>query len=1174
MTNIFNGVPIDTQAFSIFDATYYIFYKDYKYYIYNYATNTTSAGVAFGNGTSVMSQVPTGQTINMGFVHAPNSWIYINVGSNWYKFSYVFSSGVPSFTYVSTASNSSWFGGGMPTSGWDGLAPYTNGVNMWLFNGSSYNQTAYGGTGQPFDGLPHDIGCIDIRIDDTLKGWVFKGDKYYEISLTYSGIGGGTALIGRRPSGGTLVSSGTLSSASNNIFHGVPWGHSASVGFDNDPTITYFFRMNPTTNLNQVFIHDEVSNTTSVSDIGIPTMFPDLPTDKVITHGSENQPANIGEHLIYWMDTALSPPLQFIVTTSPTAVPVYIGSTSPNNVYHTGASVEQVSTGTQWYSVFGWDFFYASRGSISHVLSTGQYGGVGQPYAGLPYIGGGPQVETEYCSILRVTGNDNQVYLFTPTGDAIILDLLAQQISSTVLYGPINSAPPLPPPTPLPDIEVVYSAPSQFNLFSSDVSLVTETQYGWNFTKTINDANKMLLYLYHSSAPGSTAFNYDQLMDIKINMKNNLVLPTGEIFVTVYTGPPVAPNWYNYKDIYNFSPALGTTIDDALVEHILNLTDTRTDPILAIALHSNSAQQQVNCDVERVSFTALLPATGNTQQVIVKLQNNFILLDNNYWDLDDNATARLNTTIIPAFNINSFNPNIVAGNFPQNATAKESVSGCALFISGTWQYWETTDGTTWTATPNATMTLKGQTPTVPIPPGPSSNGFAYIGTLGLFDNYGTGLPTAKRPVTWEVTTSNQLKFTWTGASAEYYAPLSNMTTPNNFTAAQIASGFFDTFASAGSTAVGVFISTATSPSGEPVASRDIDIVIKSENEISIKRSWELSVTTYIINPNNPKEITGQYTDPAYTTSVAPTSFSMPTNWLETANNAEHFEILFSAGLNNSLPAESQNSRQMTVTPTPSNTELTFTWVANYYTAGNILISPVLGIGTSGLVSSFITGGSLKPANAAYILYGCTSSDNVDAFTSLVFIEPTAAESFNLTFSGGLNNQISADGTYSVAPSPVDATSTYAYTAVFRDLAGTSLGAVPNAGASGVSSSFTIAYASLPINVAYIDYNATATGGTQDGEVAQLSITIIPEVAPPVACDSCCPALPESDDVDLIRSTTGSIIFNQYNSEDSLKLLTGDRLAGLTMTLTDSYGDTLYSPAPCYYELNVRSSNSG
>lgn len=212
--SLFNGVPHDTQAFSIFDAAYYIFYKDYQYYIHNYVTNTTSNGVPFGNGTSVMTQIPTGQTINMGYVDAPNSWIYINVGSNFYRYSYTLSGGVPSFTYIQTISNASWFGGGMPTSGWDGLAPYSNGIDMFLFNGSSYVKTAYGGKKQPFEGLPHDIGCIDIRLDDTLKGWAFKGDKYYEISLTYSGIGGGTALIGRRPSGGTLVNSGTIVLAS------------------------------------------------------------------------------------------------------------------------------------------------------------------------------------------------------------------------------------------------------------------------------------------------------------------------------------------------------------------------------------------------------------------------------------------------------------------------------------------------------------------------------------------------------------------------------------------------------------------------------------------------------------------------------------------------------------------------------------------------------------------------------------------------------------------------------------------------------------------------------------------------------------------------------------------------------------------------------------------------
>ena len=1263
MVNIFNGVPIDTQAFSIFDATYYIFYKDYKYYIYNYATNTTSAGVAFGNGTSVMSQIPTGQTINMGYVDAPNSWIYINVGSNWYKYSYTLSSGIPTFTYIQTISNSSWFGGGMPTSGWDGLAPYSNGINMWLFNGSSYNQFAYGGTGQPFDGLPHDIGCIDIRIDDTFKGWAFKGDKYYEISLTYSEIGGGTSLIGRRPNGGTLVSSGTIPSSGSllgasvvNIFDGVPWDHSSSVSFDNDPTITYFFRMDPTTNLNKVYIHDETTNTTTVSDIGIPTMFPDLPTNIPITHGSENQPQNIGEHLIYWLDNTLSPPLQFIVTTSPTAVPVFIGSGNNNYVYHTGSSVEQVSTSTQWNAVLGWNFFYADRGSISHYLPTGNYGGVGQPYAGLPYIAGGPQVETEYCSILRVLGQDNQVYLFTPTGDAIILDLLAQQISTTVPYGPIA---PSAPPTPLPNIEIVYQAPAQFNLFASDVALVTENQYGWNFTKTINDANKMELYLYFLQ-PGNPVFYYNELLELTVNMKNNLVMGTGNLFFNVYTVGS-AGGWYGTKTTYFGNPDLGTTIDTNLVERIIAISDSRTDQILAISIGTNSAQQQVNLDVENVSFNVLVPATNNTQRVIVKLQNNFIVLDNNYWNLDTTATARLNTTIIPAFDINSFSPNIVAGNFPQNATARESTSGCALYVSGTWQLWETTDGTTWTATPNATMTLKAGGGT-PIPPGPSSNGFAYIGTAGLFDNYGTGLPTAKRPVTWSVTTSNEFLFVWTGTNGQRLAPLANMTTPNNFTGAQMASGYFDTNAAAGSPSVAVWISSATSPSGEPVASRDIDIVVKSETEISIKRSWELFVTTYIINPSNPKEITGQYTDPAYTTSVAPTSFSMPSNWIEVANNDFRFEILFSAGLNNSLPAESQNFRQMTVTPSPTNTEITFAWVANYYTAGNILIGPVADIQTTGLVSGFTTGGSLKPSNAAYILYGCTSSENVDAINSLVFIEPDAGDepfvllfseglsnvipadgsysvsvdpdrtgdgitytytakfydkndvflgdvpgfgtsgpsstfnitistlplgteyisyictsstsfvsqlslvifvpckpsNFRLDFSGGTNNIIEVDGTYSVFPDPVETTATYAYSADFHDIDDNIIGPVPGIGTSGNVSSFTITYATLPPLYAYILYTCSATGGDQGGGSQRLSITLLqtPEIN-----------RPPHTTVSMEQSSSMGYVNEDYTG--SHKYLHEDNMTDLKLEVLDNNNEKKVCQNPLDYEIEVK-----
>ena len=1151
MVNIFNGVPHNHQASGIFPSdptiTYFFYYDGTinKVYKHDSTSNTTTIHDIGTGANELFPNIPTNQAMDRatwssnGNVYVKwedSPGVYRQRGFTSPTTSPLGSISTPSDNlHDATTPNTSYAIGISPTQLWVRLPN-----NGWATD-HQYNQGSWGGTTTPYNGLPQ----TGHRSMNMIIGFNAMVNVFYDTGIVYTIDLSNQTVVSSAPYGATVV----------NIFNGVPWDHSASVGFDNDPTITYFFRMNPSTSLNEVFIHDETTNTTTVSDIGIPTMFPDLPTNIPITHGSENQPANIGEHLIYWLDNTLSPPLQFIVTTSPTAVPVFIGSGNNNYVYHTGSSVTQVSTGTQWNAVLGWNYFYAARGSISHYLPTGNYGGVGQPYAGLPYIAGGPQVETEYCSILRVTGQDNQVYLFRPNGDAIILDLLAQQISSTVPYGPISSTPPLPPPTPLPDIEIVYQAPAQFNLFASDVALVTENEYGWNFTKTINDANKMLLYLYHSSAPAAVPFNYSQLRDIKINMKNNLVLPAGEIFVTVYTGPPVAPNWYNYKDIYNFTPPLGTTIDVNLVEHILNLTDTRTDPILAIALHSNSAQQQVNCDVERVSFEILLPTTNNTQRVIVKLQNNFIALDNHYWNLDTTATARLNTTIIPNFDIHSFSPNIVAGNFPQNATAKEATSGAALYVSGTWQLWETTDGTTWTATPNATMTLKAGGG-IPIPPGPSSNGFAYIGTMGLFDNYGTGLPTAKRPVTWTVTTLNEFLFVWTGSGGQNLAPLANMTTPNNFTGAQMASGFFDTNAPAGSTSVAVWISSATSPSGEPVASRDIDIVVKSETEISIKRSWELSVTTYIINPNNPKEITGQYTDPAYTTSVAPTSFSMPSNWIEVANNDFRFEILFSAGLNNSLPAESQNFRQMTVTPTPTNTEITFAWVANYYTAGNILIGPVAGIQTTGLVSGFTTGGSLKPANAAYILYGCTSSENVDAFTSLVFIEPEPADEFDLVFSGGLINTIFADGQYTVNVSPVATGVTYTFTGKYYDVNNGFLGDVTFTSQPD-SLTFTFSFTGMPAGAKYISF----VGTSSDGTTAQLSLAIV-EPAPT-------PPTPPPPVVTSVTTEEAIITKINYHVNESHKIIDDSVVSEVVFTLTDSDGRTKYTNDNIYYELEIK-----
>ena len=805
---------------------------------------------------------------------------------------------------------------------------------------------------------------------------------------------------------------------------------------------------------------------------------------------------------------------------------------------------------------------------------------------------------------------------------------------------------PVTPPTPLPDIEVVYSAPSQFNLFSNNVALVTETQYGWNFTKTILTADKMELYLYHSSAPGAIAFNYNQLRDIQVNMKNNLALPTGEIFMTVWTGPPVAPNWYNYKDIYNMTPALGTTVDIDLVLTTLNLTDARTDPILAIALHSNSSQQQVNCDVEKVSFDILLPANNNSQRVIVKLQNNFIVVDDKYWDLENSAIAKQGTTILPGFQIDTFTPNIIAGNYPQSGTAKEVASGAAWYLKGTYTEWAQTSANVWAPSGNTIEFTSNF-----VNAGVDTNGAAYIGCLGGVALTGTWNP---QPFTWEISPSNQLIILNTNGSTVIFSPLVDLPQPNNFTAVQAESGCFSS-SYVGTLDTTALISNSVASFKSPIFPTEIDLTFLSESQVIIRRSWEIVDTTYTIASS--KVLSGQYISPTYPNNgnlnLPPDSYTMSNDWIVLAENNTQFEILFSGGLNNSLPAESQNFRQMTVTPTPTDTEITFTWTANYYNAGNILISAVAGITTTGLVSSFTTGGSLKPANAAYILYGCTSSQNIDAFASLVFIEPEADPVINLSFQSA-NNQILTDGTYTVTPSPAQ---TVQYDAVFRDLAGGSLGAVPGFGTSGTSSSFTITYATLPATVAWIDYqctdgtstaqlsitivpqaiesfvltfqnptnqidangifsvspialdpqstyaytavymvdntvlgpvtgagasgtssafsidfatapatstwinyNCTATGGTQDGETSQLSITLI-HPTPPAP-----PQPGPGGDVQIYKTIEGNIFQSQHNPRQAMKMSVADKINMLELSIVDSQNNLMNSQNNIYYEI--------
>ena len=935
-----------------------------------------------------------------------------------------------------------------------------------------------------------------------------------------------------------------------NIFNGVPHNHQASGLFPSDPTNSYFFYYDGT--INKVYKHDSTSNTTTIHDIGSGAnqLFPGLPTNQAMDRALFTQ--NV--LFVKWKPPTGSY-IQIRYTNSTTASGGQISS--PSDVD------QQARTSNNSYSVLinSANTFAVqlplSGFAIDHLYNTGLWGGTTTPYNGLP--------QTLHRSMALIPGNNNQVLVFYDTGIVYTIDLSTQVVVSSAPYGATI------PPTPLPDIEVVYSAPSQFNLFSSDVALVTETQYGWNFTKTILTADKMELYLYHSSAAGAIAFNYDQLRDIKINMKNNLVLPAGEIFVTIWTGPPTAPNWYNYKDIYNMTPALGTTLDVDLVETILTLSDTRTDPILAIALHSDSSQQQVNCDVERVSFEVLLPTTNETQRVIVKLQNNFVFVDDKYWDFDQILNGYNNASLIGGWKLSNFSPNIVAGNFPQSVTANTEV-GNAWFIDGTFQYYETTDGTTWTASTGKTITFENAAGATP-PPGKASNGYAYTGCSGIVTQ-GSGWGATIYPVSWTIEASGQLDVIWVGKSADNYLSLSQLGTPNNFTLTNFQSGMFDANATPGSTAVGVFIGATISPAQQPTAPIAVDISVVSETELTIKRSWELTTTTYLLNPSDTKSVLGQYSDPAFTTTLAPNTFTGADNLVVVVEPCPSpIQLLFSGGFINTIDVSGTYNINVNAPPVG----ITYAWTANYYDVNNILISAVAGAGTSGTQSNFTIDLLTMPSNAKYVFYTCTSNEGADAVISIILIQAAApTQSFVLHFNS-FSNQIDIDGTYSAKPSPVDATTTYAYTAVFRDISGTSLGAVPGAGTSGISSPFTITYATLPTGTRYIDYNATATGGAQGGQTAQLSITIIePCPSCPVcpACDSCCPAVPGNDDVELIRSTTGNIEYTQYNPTESLKLLTGDRLGELKMSLVDSYGDILHTDKPVYYECEVRSTNSG
>ena len=158
---------------------------------------------------------------------------------------------------------------------------------------------------------------------------------------------------------------------------------------------------------------------------------------------------------------------------------------------------------------------------------------------------------------------------------------------------------------------------------------------------------------------------------------------------------------------------------------------------------------------------------------------------------------------------------------------------------------------------------------------------------------------------------------------------------------------------------------------------------------------------------------------------------------------------------------------MSVDPDRTAEGVTYTYTAKFYDQNNGFLGDVPGIGTSGASSVFTIVISALPLGTEYLSFLCTSSEGYIAQVSLIIFVPCKPSNFRLDFSGGTNDIIEVDGTYSVFPDPIEATATYAYSARFFDIEDNDLGPVPGIGTTGNLSAFTITHATLPPLYAYI-----------------------------------------------------------------------------------------------------------
>ena len=214
---MFNGVPADCEASVALDSDKILFIKADVLYTHSMASNSTTIAPLQAS----FPDIPTGLTVWLIGAGARNLHSETHVAvlcsdQHYYHYDLTLDgSGYPTFVFNRTQTQASVHVTGSWHWGWLGIdtavnteevntgSLYTKGSTMYLWSGSSnymanypsgqgdltyggypkLGARAYGGAGQPFEGLPHELDCI-FCMPDNATAYAFKGSSYYKLQLT------------------------------------------------------------------------------------------------------------------------------------------------------------------------------------------------------------------------------------------------------------------------------------------------------------------------------------------------------------------------------------------------------------------------------------------------------------------------------------------------------------------------------------------------------------------------------------------------------------------------------------------------------------------------------------------------------------------------------------------------------------------------------------------------------------------------------------------------------------------------------------------------------------------------------------------------------------------------------------------------------------------------------